>query len=36
MINLKSLNGLHLVSVNGVPKVFPTLVAALKYIAARY
>ena len=39
MITLKSdkpKKGFHVVTVDGMPKVFPTLVKALKYIAARY
>ncbi len=36
MIKLKSLKGIHIVTVNGTPKVFATLIEALKYIAARY
>lgn len=36
MINFKSDKGTHVVTVNGIPRVFPTLLNALKYIASRY
>lgn len=36
MINFKTDKGIHIVTVNGTPRVFATLIQALKYIAARY
>ncbi len=36
MINFKSNKESHVVTVNDIPRVFPTLISALKYIASRY
>ena len=36
MINFRTEKNIHIVTVNGTPRVFATLIEALKYIAARY
>lgn len=36
MITFKKTKGDYIVTVNGMPRVFATLLQALKYIAARY
>ena len=36
MITMKSNKDFHIVTVNGTPRVFATLIEALKYVAARY